>query len=360
MLLLPTSWLAQSNISRHLRSLFHASYSGVTLALIHGGAPDALVLCHEPTRTHMRGLPNYSLPTLENLRETAVAMARVVNPKAQAVGVAINTKALDADAARNLCERTEAELGLPTVDPFRDGADRLAEAMQLKVVQERFALDGVFTISRGSRTHADVVAVSLSLDGHTGRGECLPYARYSESLDGVQRDIESMAERLGDGLTREELQAVMPAGAARNALDCALWDLQAKQTGTPVWALAGLSQPQSVTTAYTLSLASPAEMEHSASQASQRPLLKIKLGGEGDLERLAAVRRGAPHSRLIVDANEGWSVADYQRLAPHLLELGVALVEQPLPAGDDESLGGRSGRPTTTGRGSLTTLAVQR
>lgn len=212
--------------------------------------------------------------------------------------------------------------------------------MQLKVVQERFALDGVFTISRGSRTHADVVAVSLSLDGHTGRGECLPYARYSESLDGVQRDIESMAERLGDGLTREELQAVMPAGAARNALDCALWDLQAKQTGTPVWALAGLSQPQSVTTAYTLSLASPAEMEHSASQASQRPLLKIKLGGEGDLERLAAVRRGAPHSRLIVDANEGWSVADYQRLAPHLLELGVALVEQPLPAGDDESLAG--------------------
>jgi uncharacterized NAD-dependent epimerase/dehydratase family protein len=111
-------------------SLFHASYSGVTLALIHGGAPDALVLCHEPTRTHMRGLPNYSLPTLENLRETAVAMARVVNPKAQAVGVAINTKALDADAARNLCERTEAELGLPTVDPFRDGADRLAEALQ--------------------------------------------------------------------------------------------------------------------------------------------------------------------------------------------------------------------------------------
>ncbi len=111
-------------------SLFHASYSGVTLALIHGGAPDALVLCHEPTRTHMRGLPNYSLPSLSRLRDTAVDMARVVNPRAQAVGVAINTKALDAEAAKTLCERTEAELGLPTVDPFRDGADRLAEALQ--------------------------------------------------------------------------------------------------------------------------------------------------------------------------------------------------------------------------------------
>ncbi len=213
-------------------------------------------------------------------------------------------------------------------------------SMRLSVTQDRFALDGVFTISRGSRTHADVVSVTLSLDGHTGRGECLPYARYGESLDGVQHEIESMAQRLGDGMTREELQSAMPPGAARNALDCALWDLQAKRSGSPVWALAGLAEPHALHTAYTLSLAEPHQMELSARKAAHRPLLKIKLGGDGDLERLAAVRRGAPDSRLIVDANEGWSVADYQRLVPHLLELDVALVEQPLPADDDRELAG--------------------
>lgn len=212
--------------------------------------------------------------------------------------------------------------------------------IELEVRQERFALDGVFTISRGSRTHADVIAVTLTEDGFVGHGECLPYARYGESLDGVQADIEALGSEFARGLTREQLQSCLPPGAARNALDCALWDLEAKRSRSPVWALAGLPEPLAVTTAYTLSLGTPAEMQRAASAASERPLLKIKLGGEGDINRLAAVRRGAPQSRLIVDANEGWSAQEYRKLAPQLLELGVALIEQPVPAGEDHSLAG--------------------
>lgn len=211
-------------------------------------------------------------------------------------------------------------------------------SIALEVQQERFALDGVFTISRGSRTHADVVSVRLSADGHTGRGECLPYARYGETLDAVQATIESLRPQLRAGLGRRELQDALPPGAARNAVDCALWDLEAKLAGTRVWQLAGLSEPNSVTTAFTLSLDTPVNMEARARQNADRPLLKIKLGGEGDIDRLEAVRRGAPTSRLIVDANEGWTVETYARLAPRLSELGVVVMEQPLPAGDDHKL----------------------
>lgn len=213
-------------------------------------------------------------------------------------------------------------------------------SVALSVSQERFALDGVFTISRGSRTHADVVAVALTADGQTGRGECLPYARYGETLDGVQATIESLTPQLRDGLTRAELQACLPAGAARNAVDCALWDLEAKLTGIPVWQLAGLPAPKRVTTAFTLSLDTPANMEAKARQERSRPLLKIKLGGEGDLDRLEAVHRGAPNSKLIVDANEAWSVDTYTRLAPKLKELAVIVMEQPVPAGEDSKLDG--------------------
>lgn len=221
------------------------------------------------------------------------------------------------------------------------GVDTRA-AMTLEISRDCFATAGTFTISRGSRTEVNVVTVKLMSDGFVGLGECVPYARYDESMDSVCDQIRALEADLAAGLDRQALQSAMPAGAARNALDCAMWDLEAKRTGKPVWQLAGLEKPTSVVTAYTLSLDTPADMLASARKNAFRPLLKLKLGGEGDLERLRAVREGAPDCRLIVDANEGWSASDYDELAPLMLELGVALVEQPLPAGSDEALAERS------------------
>ncbi|MCM2129810.1 N-acetyl-D-Glu racemase DgcA [Larsenimonas rhizosphaerae] len=201
-----------------------------------------------------------------------------------------------------------------------------------------FPLAEAFTISRGSRTHARVVTVTLSDGTHTGRGECVPYARYDETVESVIHDINGLADALRAGLDRHGLQQRLPPGAARNAVDCAFWDLEAKQQDRPVWQLAGLSAPGPEITAYTLSLEPPEVMYDKARRHAHRPLLKLKLGGEGDLERLRAVREGAPHARIIIDANEGWQLEDYQRLAPEMVALGVEMVEQPLPAGDDESL----------------------
>ncbi len=201
-------------------------------------------------------------------------------------------------------------------------------------VAESFPLKEVFTISRGSRTEAKVVTVSASRDGAFGRGECVPYARYGESIESVIAQIESLPPRI----TRAGLQAALPPGAARNAVDCALWDWEARKAGKRVWELAGLPAPQPVITAYTLSLATPEKMQAQAAKHSKRPLLKIKLGGEDDMARLEAVRKGAPDTRIIVDANEGWSPALYTELAPALLRLGVEVVEQPLPAGEDDML----------------------
>lgn len=201
-----------------------------------------------------------------------------------------------------------------------------------------FPLAQVFTISRGSKTEAQVVSVELTDGTHTGRGECVPYARYGESIDSVLAEVAALDTAIADGLTRQELQTRMKPGAARNAIDCAFWDLTAKQAGKPVHELAGLPVPGPVETAYTLSLAPPEQLVEDARAAAHRPLLKVKLGADGDLERIRAVRKGAPASRIIVDANEGWSVDDYNRLAPEFLRLGVAMVEQPFPAGDDDVL----------------------
>ena len=206
--------------------------------------------------------------------------------------------------------------------------------MRLHVEAERFPLAEVFTISRGSKTEAAVLTVTVEDGGAVGRGECVPYARYGESLESVAAQIEALPR----DFTREELQHLLPAGAARNAVDCALWDLEAKRAGKPVWELAGLAKPGPEITAYTLSLAEPETMRAQAAKNAHRPLLKIKLGTPDDMVRLEAVRAGAPKSRIIVDANEGWSAEVYADLAPHLVRLGVELVEQPLPAGDDEAL----------------------
>jgi L-alanine-DL-glutamate epimerase-like enolase superfamily enzyme len=185
-----------------------------------------------------------------------------------------------------------------------------------------------------------VVTVELAENGHLGRGECVPYARYGETVEGVSRQIQSLAPRLAEGLDRGGLQQLLPAGAARNALDCALWDLQAKQLGRRAWEIAGMELPSRPVTAYTLSLESPQSMRTNAAANAHRPLLKLKLGGAQDLDRVRAVREGAPDSRIIVDANEGWTRSEYVDLAPRLLELGVAMIEQPLPASDDSELAG--------------------
>jgi len=204
----------------------------------------------------------------------------------------------------------------------------------IDVLAETFKLAQVFTISRGSRTETRVITVKITRGGVTGWGECLPYARYDETLDSVAAQIATVPENV----TRAQLQGLLPPGAARNAIDCALWDLEAKACGKRVWELAGLSAPKPEITAYTLSLDTPENMQAAAAKNAFRPLLKIKLGTPDDMPRLEAVRAGAPKTRIIVDANEGWTAEVYSDLAPHLLRLGVAMVEQPLPAGDDGML----------------------
>ena len=212
---------------------------------------------------------------------------------------------------------------------------------RLDVAVERWPIAGCFTISRGSKTEAVVVLVTLARDGRTGRGECVPYARYGESVESVVAEIERHRTLIETGTGRDMLRRTMPAGAARNAVDCALLDLEAKSAGRSAAALLGLGTPEPVITAFTLSLDTPEAMQAAATAAAARPLLKIKLGaGDGDVERLAAVRAGAPRSRIIVDANEGWTPASFAAMMAACVEHRVDLIEQPLPAGSDEALAG--------------------
>jgi L-alanine-DL-glutamate epimerase-like enolase superfamily enzyme len=211
--------------------------------------------------------------------------------------------------------------------------------MELAVQIERWPLAHAFTISRGSKTEAVVVTVELHDDGQRGRGECVPYARYGETPERVAAAIESLRPALHRGLDRIALQAAMPAGAARNALDCAFWDLAAKKAGRRVYELAELPAPKPRKTAYTISLAAPDAMAQAAAQAADRPLLKVKLGGgEADAARIAAVRRAAPGAELIVDANEGWTADNLAQNFAACAEAGVTLIEQPLPEGRDDAL----------------------
>jgi len=205
---------------------------------------------------------------------------------------------------------------------------------------EQFPIAGAFTISRGSKSVAEVIHVTLSRDGVSGHGECVPYRRYGETVEDTLKTILGLTGRIEAGMDRLALQSALPPGAARNALDCAFWDLEAKLTGKSVSGLAGLNPPESVITAYTISLGTPEAMAEAAAMAAAYPLLKLKLGGEGDIARLAAVRQALPDHRLVVDANEAWAEAD---LAAHLvacLHFGIELVEQPLPAGADGALAG--------------------
>jgi len=210
---------------------------------------------------------------------------------------------------------------------------------QLTVSVDRFPIAGKFTIARGSRTEAVVVTARIVEDGAVGQGECVPYPRYGETVEGVAAAIEALRPQIEAGLTREGLQALMPAGAARNALDCALWDLDAKRSGIRAHVTAGVNRWPPVTTAYTISLDTPEAMAEAAAKAAHRPILKVKFGGPGgDLARIAAIREAVPDAVLIADANEGWTE---ENIADHLAacaEAGYALVEQPLPADRDEFL----------------------
>ncbi|MBI5320996.1 N-acetyl-D-Glu racemase DgcA [Bradyrhizobium sp.] len=211
---------------------------------------------------------------------------------------------------------------------------------------ERWPIAGSFTISRGAKTEAVTVVAEVSRGGFSGRGECVPYLHYNETPEATLAALTAMREPLARGLDRRGLPAAMPPGAARNALDCALIDFEAKAAGMRAWDLLGRPAPGACTTAYTISLGTPEAMAEAAAKAAHRPVLKIKLGGDGDGARILAVRRAAPQSELIVDANEAWHHDD---LAAHLAacaDAGVTLVEQPLPAGKDEALA-RIERPVT-------------
>lgn len=213
---------------------------------------------------------------------------------------------------------------------------------RLRATAETFPIAGAFTISRGAKTTAEVVICEIESSDQVGRGECVPYARYGESVPGVLAAIEEMRGVVEDSIGREDLARIMPAGAARNAIDCALWDLEAKLSGVPTWQVINAVAPQKLVTAYTLSLGEPEAMQRQAAEHAGRALLKVKVGTTDDAARIRAVRAGAPDSAIILDANEGWTP---ENLAYHFAicaEARIALVEQPLPAGNDSALAGHA------------------
>ncbi len=212
-------------------------------------------------------------------------------------------------------------------------------ARTVSVARESWPLAGAFRISRGTRTRSEIVVAEVREGAAAGRGECLPYARYGETMDATEAAIRAAGAAVAAGAGRAELASLLPPGAARNALDCALWDLEAKLSGRRAWEVAGLPAPGPVETVYTLGADAPEAMAARAAACRDRPSLKLKLVGDGlDLERVAAIRAAAPAARLVVDANEGWTAGQYRDHAPRLAALGVAAIEQPLPAADDGAL----------------------
>lgn len=210
--------------------------------------------------------------------------------------------------------------------------------LTMKITQERWQKKKALRISRGVIDASEVIVVTIGDGRFHGRGECCPTEHYGETLVSVRRQLDSVLSAVVDGAKLTEIQGLLPPGAARNALDCAYWDYAAKKSGVPVWKTAGIAAPVPVRTAYTIGLESPAEMAAAARRNAYRGLLKLKLGDQQDLDRVAAVRAAAPDVRIIVDANEAWSMADLQARVQELKRLGVLLIEQPLPAGNDDVL----------------------
>lgn len=213
---------------------------------------------------------------------------------------------------------------------------------QMTITPKSSPLKAAFAISRGAKTTAETVVVEITQEGQTGRGECVPYARYQESRISVVAQLSGIEKDIQDGLTRQDLQRRLPAGAAKCAADCALWDLEAKLTGTPVWQLAGLPEPKPLPTTMTISL-DEAEAMANAAKATHAKILKLKLGGPDDLDRVEAVRRARPDAKLVLDGNEGLDPAQFPALAERAADLGVVLIEQPFPAGQDDALTRRPG-----------------
>ncbi|MCG3734955.1 dipeptide epimerase [Vibrio cincinnatiensis] len=209
--------------------------------------------------------------------------------------------------------------------------------MEVYLHTHRWPIRGSFTIARGSKTCVNTIMVEMKSQGGVGRGECVPYGRYGESIESVLAQIASVIPEIKAGLTRVQLQERLPSGAARNAIDCAMWDLECKLSNRSIWDITGI-QASPLTTAYTLSLDTPLNMEQAAKDNAHRPLLKLKLGGPEDLARVQAVRRGAPSARIVLDANEAWTPDIYLALIPELETLGVAMIEQPFPAHQDQIL----------------------
>ncbi|MGO1160335.1 N-acetyl-D-Glu racemase DgcA [Brucella sp. C7-11G] len=207
----------------------------------------------------------------------------------------------------------------------------------LKIIQERYPIAGKFTISRGSKTEALVIVCEISHNGKLGRGECVPYARYGESIASVSEKIEAVGSAIESGADRLTIQTLMPAGAARNAVDCAFWDLEAKLSGKSVADTLG-TLPHPLETAITVSLGTPEEMAVSTAKVAHYPLIKVKMGGDNDIERIHAVTSAAPNSQIIIDANEGWTDDNIEENMAAAAKAGVVLIEQPLPAGKDEIL----------------------
>jgi L-alanine-DL-glutamate epimerase-like enolase superfamily enzyme len=213
-------------------------------------------------------------------------------------------------------------------------------SLSLSYTVEHWPIAGSFGISRGVKTEAVVVVAELTDGQARGRGECVPYLRYGETVETVAAQLEKLRPQIEAGLARKSLQTAMPPGAARNAIDCAFWDLEAKRDGRPVHELAGIAAPRPLTTAFTISLATPADMAKAAAKAAGRTLLKVKLGADGDADRIGAVRNAAPNATLIVDANEGWNEGNLASNIAACVQARVALIEQPLPAGNDQALAG--------------------
>ncbi|ACE91400.1 L-Ala-DL-Glu epimerase protein [Rhizobium phaseoli] len=208
----------------------------------------------------------------------------------------------------------------------------------LDIQMNSFPIAGTFTIARGAKTQAEVITCALTDEGAEGRGECVPYRRYGETMESVVAQIEAARPLIEAGISRHDLLSAMPPGAARNAVDCALWDLEAKQMGQSVASRLGIADPKPLTTAYTISLGEPEVMAAQAREHAGRTLLKVKVGTGDDESRIRAVRAAAPEAAIILDANEGWPEPVLERHLNIAAEAGVTLVEQPLPAGRDALL----------------------
>eukprot|EP01034_Spumella_vulgaris_P043882 gene43882-54526_t len=299
-------------------SLFHPAYAGVSLGLLHGSQPDALVLCHDPSRTHLDALPDYQTPRLANAIEMYLQAGRLTNPAVRCVGISVNSSSLGEAAWHAYRDRIEAELDLPVVDPIRGGVEALTAAIE------------PFEIARETMTAVDVLVVTLrDAHGLSGRGEAAGVTYDGETPQSIAVQIGAVAPLLRADVSHAELAHWLPAGGARNALDCALWDLRARQAGKRAWQMAGRDHAAPVLTAYTIGLGTEADVRRKIRAARHFPLLKLKADATRHVDMVRFAREEHPHARLVIDANQAWSRQLLEQILPELQAHGVELIEQP-------------------------------